>query len=209
MSFVSTPDPSAPRTRERLLTVAMELFGRQGFRMTTIAQIEAAAGLSAGAGGLYRHFPSKDALLAAGLRQQIASGQQLIAFIEDPRLLTTLPLEESLLQVARAGLVRLQQERDLNRLLLRDLAAFPDLLEEVRQQELARVFGVLVQWLRAQHPPEGLDVDALASVLMGAVSHYWVLADIFGASPHGIEAERYLRTLAQIAAAGMGQHRSG
>jgi hypothetical protein len=30
--------------------------------------------------------------------------------------------------VARAGLARLEQERDVNRLLLRDLASFPDLL---------------------------------------------------------------------------------
>ena len=38
--------------------------------------------------------------------------------------------------VARAGLARLQQERDLNRLLLRDLAAFPELLALVRDREL-------------------------------------------------------------------------
>lgn len=183
----------------------MELFGRQGFKMTTVAQIESAAGLSAGAGGLYRHFPSKEALLAEGVRHQIASGRQLIAFIEDPTLLTILPLEESLIQVARAGLQRLEQERDLNRLLLRDLAEFPQLLEEVRQQELAQVFAVLAGWLRARQPRNTLDVEALASVLMGAVSHYWVLADIFGQSPHGIDADRYLRTLARLAAAGLAQ----
>lgn len=45
----------------------MRLFGEQGYAATSVAQIEAAAGLSPGAGGLYAHFRSKDALLRAGL----------------------------------------------------------------------------------------------------------------------------------------------
>lgn len=58
-----------PGGRDRILHAAMDLFGRQGFRATTIAEIEEAAGLSPGAGGIYRHFASQRALLEAGLRQ--------------------------------------------------------------------------------------------------------------------------------------------
>ncbi|HEY3008994.1 MAG TPA: helix-turn-helix domain-containing protein, partial [Micromonosporaceae bacterium] len=53
---------TALSTKDTIVAAAMELFGRQGYHATTVAQIEAAAGLSAGAGGLYRHFPSKRAL---------------------------------------------------------------------------------------------------------------------------------------------------
>lgn len=45
----------------------MRLFGEQGYSATSVAQIEAAAGLRPGAGGLYAHFRSKEALLRAGL----------------------------------------------------------------------------------------------------------------------------------------------
>ncbi|WP_099021120.1 TetR/AcrR family transcriptional regulator [Mycolicibacterium palauense] len=58
-------------TRERLLTEAMRLFSDRGFEATSVSQIEAAAGLAAGSGALYRHFKSKDALLAAGIDRQL------------------------------------------------------------------------------------------------------------------------------------------
>jgi AcrR family transcriptional regulator len=58
-------------TRERLLTEAMRLFSDKGFEATSVSQIEAAAGLAAGSGALYRHFKSKDALLDAGIDRQL------------------------------------------------------------------------------------------------------------------------------------------
>lgn len=58
-------------TRDRLLTEAMRLFGDKGFEATSVSQIESAAGLAAGSGALYRHFKSKDALLAAGIDRQL------------------------------------------------------------------------------------------------------------------------------------------
>ena len=125
-------------TRERVLDAAMDLFGRQGYRATTIAQIEAAAGLAPGAGGLYRHFRSKRELLEAGLRRQFATGRELDGRL-DPAGVPQGAGPAAFLAVARAGLRRLEQERDLNRVLLRDLAAFPDLLSEVRDHELRRV----------------------------------------------------------------------
>lgn len=186
-----------------MLDAAMDLFGRQGYRATTIAQIEQAAGLAPGAGGLYRHFPSKRALLEAGLRRQFDAGREL-AEVLDP---ASVPAEDSvgtLVAVARAALRRLEQERDLNRVLVRDLADFPDLLVEVRDRELRRVHGALVAWLRASPNPVATaddDIEALAAVLMGAVSHFWVLRDVFGGEhPLGVDEERYLAALAALAA---------
>ncbi len=43
------------------------MFGEQGYAATSVAQIEAAAGLSPGSGCLYKHLRSKEALLADGL----------------------------------------------------------------------------------------------------------------------------------------------
>jgi len=58
-------------TRERLVTEAMRLFSEQGYRATSVAQIEAAAGLAAGSGALYHHFKSKELLLEAGIDRQL------------------------------------------------------------------------------------------------------------------------------------------
>ena len=164
---------------------------RQGYAATTVAQIEAAAGLSAGAGGLYRHFRSKRALLEAGLDVQAEAGRPLLAYLEEPA-------GDSFLAVVRAGLRRLAEERDVNRLLLRDLAAFPELLARVRDRELRRVLDALTAWLRRERPDEP-DPEALAAVLMAAVSHYWIMTDVFGGEhPHGVDEERFLRTLTRL-----------
>jgi AcrR family transcriptional regulator len=58
-------------TKERLVTEAMRLFSEQGFRATSITQIEKAAGLVPGCGALYNHFKTKEALLTAGIDRQL------------------------------------------------------------------------------------------------------------------------------------------
>lgn len=189
--------------RERLVSAAMDLFGRQGFRATTVAEIEAAAGLSPGAGGLYRHFPTKRRLLEEGLRRQVDAGRDLVEFLEAAPA-TEQSLADQLLAVARAGLRRLEEERDVNRLLLRDLAAFPDLLAEVRDRDLRRVHATLLGWLRNQVTDDTLDLPAVAALLMGAVSHYWILTDVFaGNYPFDVDEDRYLQAVATLAARGL------
>jgi AcrR family transcriptional regulator len=194
---------SEPRpTRQRIIDQAMRLFGEQGYAATTVAQIEAAAGLSPGSGSLYRHFPSKDALLAKGVRQQIAAGEELLSFIADPASFATLGLSERLVVIARAGLRRLDQERDLTRLVVRDLARFPDLLAEMAQEEIAPVYRVVAAWLAEQAGPQAPERDwlALAAVAVNATTHYWLLGDIFGQDPAGIDEDRYVAALAELAA---------
>ena len=100
-------------------------------------------------------------------------------------------------------------------LLLRDLADFPHLLEAFRLQELERVFGVLVGWLRRQigdatadTEPDAdanalVDTEAIAAVLISAISHYWVLTDIFAEHPFQIDEDRYLEAVATLAAAAL------
>jgi hypothetical protein len=37
-------------------------------------------------------------------------------------------------------------------------------------------------------------------VLIGATSHYWLLGDVFGEHPAGIDEDRYVAALAELAA---------
>lgn len=77
------PDWSAPsRTsrRDQILVEAARLFARNGFRGTSIDGIGAAAGVSGPA--IYRHFPSKEGLLAemlVGISEYLLAGARRIA----------------------------------------------------------------------------------------------------------------------------------
>lgn len=51
--------------REQILATAAELFAARGFHGVSVAELGAACGISGPA--LYKHFPSKDAMLAAML----------------------------------------------------------------------------------------------------------------------------------------------
>ena len=85
-----------------------------------------------------------------------------------------------------------------DRLLLRDLASFPDLLDLVRERELRRTHLAVAAFLRAELPAQE-DPEALAAVVMAAISHYWLMADVYGGRhPHEIDTERFLRALVRL-----------
>jgi AcrR family transcriptional regulator len=62
--------PDAKRNREKLIAAATEAFATAGVG-TSLEDIARHAGV--GIGTLYRHFPSRDALVAAGYRQEVGS----------------------------------------------------------------------------------------------------------------------------------------
>ena len=72
--------------REQLLSTAADLFAERGFHGTSVADLGAACGMSGPA--LYKHFPSKDALLAAMLvsisEELLAVGTQRSAEADGP-----------------------------------------------------------------------------------------------------------------------------
>lgn len=83
-SSVSVESEAAPvqaiPPRERILAAASDLFYRQGIRAVGVDAIAEAAGTNKMT--LYRHFESKDALVAEYLRRLSSKSQQFWAFIE-------------------------------------------------------------------------------------------------------------------------------
>lgn len=74
----SKPDGIPPR--QRILTAAGELFYRHGIRAVGVESIAEAAGTNKMT--LYRHFESKDELVAEYLRQQAAKAEAFWAALE-------------------------------------------------------------------------------------------------------------------------------
>src|SRR5919112_5703495 len=66
MSMASTPDSAR---QERVLAVALEVFGRYGFRKASMDEIARAADISRQ--GLYLHFANKEALFRAAVGQEL------------------------------------------------------------------------------------------------------------------------------------------
>src|SRR3954452_12083470 len=65
-SIASTTDSTR---RERVLAVALEVFGRYGFRKASMDEIARSAAISRQ--GLYLHFANKDALFRSAVRQEL------------------------------------------------------------------------------------------------------------------------------------------
>jgi AcrR family transcriptional regulator len=65
-SISSTADSTR---QERVLAVALEVFGRYGFRKTSMDEVARSAGISRQ--GLYLYFASKEALFRAAVRQEL------------------------------------------------------------------------------------------------------------------------------------------
>ena len=187
-------------TRHRILVEAMRLFGEHGYRSTRVAAIEEAAGLSPGSGALYKHFRSKAEVLAEGVSWQLSTGDELHEQLAG-RETDDVPLAWLLAEVIRAGLRRLDRERDLNRLIVRDLQQFPELMDKVREREMRRIVVGLGQWLAARAKPGDVrDWSATATVLTGAVANYWLLRSSFGQHPSGVTEESFVQAATTLVA---------
>ena len=185
-------------TRARILEAALRLFADQGFAATTVKQIEQAAGLSAGAGGLYRHFASKHELLEAVVRHQVEANRELVARLESPDPGPPADLHAELVAVARSGLARLEAEQGLTRLLLRDLADHPTALALAGEGDIEPVLSSLAHYLAGRDTAGRVDATILAVVVAGATTNFWLLRDIFGTHPAGVTAEAFTTALADL-----------
>jgi AcrR family transcriptional regulator len=131
-------------TRERIIDESLRLFAERGYSATSVAEIEAASGLSPGAGGLYRHFKSKYEVLAAAINEHAARTRTQVAesLSELSAMESSADLEERLALVCRAGLAKVREESELTRVFFRDLSQFPELVAVVREGLLQPMFDV-------------------------------------------------------------------
>lgn len=156
----------------------MRLFAERGFRGTSVAQIEQAAGLSPGSGGLYHHFDSKDAVLAAAVARHLS---RLDALRDIRKVFTGLgDLRAQLLVTARYFLAELDTQTELLRLLASEARRQPDLLTHAVDQLLRGTYESFGEWLSGEAAIPGERLRGVVFLGLGSLLSSRLTRDVFG-----------------------------
>ena len=179
-------------TPDRLVEAGIRLFADRGFQGTTVGEIERAAGLTPRAGALYKHFPSKEAVLESAFERHVAEIEALHSAID---LMPLGDLRAELTLLARFGLQMLNRERALRRIVIVEGDRFPALKRKYRDRIVDRSYAEVVRFIRmkmdAGELPDG-DAEAMAVLLVGAMLGYSIEYDVFGRHPAGVDEERLI-----------------
>jgi AcrR family transcriptional regulator len=177
---VTRPDEG---TRERIVTEAIRLFALNGFTGTTVGEIEQAAGLSPRAGGLYRHFRSKEEVLSAAIDRHVREMERIrerfdVMPLGDPRAEFTL--------AARWALAELRAEQLVMKVVQKDGDRFPLVVTEVHERIIAPGHAQAAEMFARLFAEAGIDdrdSRAYAAVALGALVGYVIEHEMFGAVP--------------------------
>jgi AcrR family transcriptional regulator len=153
------------RNRERLLAAAQELFAEPGADVTREAVAKRAG---VGVGTVYRHFPSRDALVEAACRSDVA---ELCAGLG--RLLGERPPDAALAEWMDGFVEYAAARRGMAEALRSAVASGSDVFADTRRQFLAAVTAAL----QAGAADGSLRPDVDADVVLGALSAVAHLCD--------------------------------
>jgi AcrR family transcriptional regulator len=188
---------------ERLLTAAMRLFAERGYERTTVGQIQEAAGLTFGSGALYKHFPSKEAVLSEGMERFVESART------ERRMLDALdnePVSDALNAIAQMAMSSFDRDSDALRIAWRDLDNFPEIQEQVRTQRIRATFDEFSAWLKHQAELGRVrphDSQAVAGVALGSLAFFQILKHLMHDTPAGVDEDLFVRTWTQLIAAAL------
>lgn len=186
-------------TRTRLMDAALRLFAERGFKGTTIADIETAAGLVPRAGTFYHHFDSKHALLEAAVEYRSAS---LGSAAE--RVVGLLPLGDlraELLVMGRAVFKTIDENLQLILIIEKEPELQRHLHERFHDQtlDLSLRFGVEMLRNRLGDRAAAFDLEAVIAVFGSALLNFRRAQWTTGRSPMAIDEQRFLETWADAA----------
>ena len=197
---MSSPTP----TRERIVDEAMRLFSQHGYAATSIARIEEAAGLTPGAGGLYHHFESKEAVLAAGIQRQL---ERLGALRRIRGVLGSLgDVRAELTLTARYFLAELDNESELLRILVSDVRNRPQVLTAAAEKLVSSTLADFASWI-AEEADRTMSVEearAIAVLGLGSLLSSRLLRDVLGV-PVEVDDEALVDAWVQMVVAAMAE----
>lgn len=177
-------------TRDRIVDEALLLFASRGVKATTVDDIATAAGLAPRSGALYKHFPSKQAILDAAIDAHLS---RLESAKTDMRAM--LPLGDNradLTLVARWALHELRQERLLVQIIQRDPESVPTLRARLAES-VQRGYREMADTIRQQAELPDLDAEAIAVSALGALVNYDRAQTTYGIVPCDIDEDRLIQ----------------
>lgn len=176
-------------TRERILDTALRQFAARGVEAVAVTDLEEGAGLKAGSGSFYRHFRSKEDVLAAVVDREVVRAEARRQ---------TRP-SQGLVEEYTAALMALDALRPLVAMLVRDGARLPH-LDRIRavlaEGGVQLDAGRLQERMDAGEVPPRDAVAVAAVVQMALVGH--LLAGQFFGEGLGVDRERFVSALADL-----------
>ena len=169
--------------RRRVIHAAMSCFGKTGYTATTIADIEHEAGLTVGAGGTYRHFPSKRAILEAVIDTIVSAPDHVLA-----------PPSPDIEATAHESLDYMNAE--LVRFFFRDLDAHPDQRDRIVDRLVTGPYRIVAA--RIAETNSTIDAEAAAAVLLGSLINFRVIEVLIGEGRNGVTRDRFIKTWSAI-----------
>lgn len=165
----------------------MRLFGERGYGATSVAEIERSAGLTPGAGGLFHHFPNKEAVLVAGIERHLA---RLEAVRQIRRAIPPLGnVRAELTLAARYVFLELEEEQELLRVLVSEGRQRPQLLTGAVEQVVRGTFDEFADLVaRSGITPVG------AALALGSLVAFASAELLLGQAPVAADREEVIAT---------------
>jgi AcrR family transcriptional regulator len=193
---MTAPDAS---TRDRLLDAAIALFARRGYASTSIADIQRACDLSPGSGALYKHFPSKKALLQEAVRRQV---EQMGAIRDDYDRTRPTDVQGALRLGADQIWANIENNTELLRVMFREPEALDDMIDDVwsaatttAHQRIGRALsGATNAGAAVVEDPE-----ATGTVLLAALAYPPIAQLLVGRTPGSIDTDRFREAWLRLA----------
>ncbi|HKQ51177.1 MAG TPA: TetR/AcrR family transcriptional regulator [Pyrinomonadaceae bacterium] len=163
--------------REAILRAAAQVFARNGYFNSKVADIAASAGVADGT--VYLYFKSKEEILHSifdrSVGDAISEGRRQLAHLTDPR--------EKLRRIAHLHLERLGADRDLAVVFQVELRSSTKFMEEFSAAGVAEYLGLIrtaiEEGQRAGVFRRELNANVAAKVLFGALDEMatnWILS---------------------------------
>ena len=190
----------AASTRERLIDATLTLVAERGFDGVSVGDIEEGAGLAPRSGALYKYFPSKLAVLEAGVERHLAA----VAEVELD--LVELPLGDPPTEIAAVSrwlLAELDAQRTITHVIEREGDRLPELRDRMREGISDRGYRIAVSLIErwAGTTDAAIDREALGVLMVGALINFRRSTWTFGAAPLGLDDERMIEVFVALSTA--------
>ena len=193
-------------TKERLLEAGLGLFSKLGFRRTTVGDIEKLAGLVPRRGALYKHFGSKQELLAAAIERHLHEVDTIRSVLE---LMPLGNLREELTLLARWVLADLDRHRELFLVFEKEGEQLADLRDRYYEEVGDFGYRIAAEFLRRALNPVRTDVDpeVLATITMNALVNQRRCEWTFNRKPLSLEDTRLVEGVVEVVMRAAGDDR--